>query len=231
MATIYVDGKAQAAAVHRLMLLAFVGPAPTPRHRATFLDGDRTRLQLDNLAWLTPEECNQLRYLHGTYKQRPSYIFDGRVHYQCQRCRRWQIDSEFYVLSPRLSEQGNRLSTCGRQSECRKCSTVRRRIRRRIAKANGGAVPTLMEQILPLLQLMDGLPPTAAAPSPGERLAALRKAKGMSQKTLARAAGVHEHTVEVLERGQNLPRPKTLAKLAVVLCGSVPWGVVSTRNA
>ena len=43
-------------AVHHLVLLAFDGPPPTPRHQTNHLDGDKTNNALSNLAWATCSE-------------------------------------------------------------------------------------------------------------------------------------------------------------------------------
>lgn len=52
--------------VHLLVLLAFVGPAPSPRHEGAHLDGNRRNNRLDNLAWKTPEENAEDKRRHGT---------------------------------------------------------------------------------------------------------------------------------------------------------------------
>jgi hypothetical protein len=51
--------------VHRLVLLAFVGPCPSGLI-ATHLDGTRTNNRLSNLAWRTPKDNSQDAVRHGT---------------------------------------------------------------------------------------------------------------------------------------------------------------------
>jgi len=49
------------------------------------------------------------------------------------------------------------------------------------------------------------------------RLAAFRKSKGMTQRALARAAGISQALVAEIERGKHSPSPAALAKLASAL--------------
>lgn len=42
--------------VHRLMLMTFVGPPPTPKHQGRHLDDVKTNNRLSNLAWGTDAE-------------------------------------------------------------------------------------------------------------------------------------------------------------------------------
>lgn len=46
--------------INRLVLLAFVGPPPTPEHHASHLNDERTDNRLRNLSWETPQQ-NLLR--------------------------------------------------------------------------------------------------------------------------------------------------------------------------
>ena len=52
-------------AVHRLVLLAFVGPPPSPRHQAAHNDGNRANNNVFNLSWLTPAENGRDRRRHN----------------------------------------------------------------------------------------------------------------------------------------------------------------------
>lgn len=51
--------------VHEIVLLAFVGPRPTPRHVCRHLDGDPTNNGLANLAWGTFKENEKDKAAHG----------------------------------------------------------------------------------------------------------------------------------------------------------------------
>ena len=77
------------------VLSAFVGPRPTPAHRAAYLDGDNTNVGRSNLAWLTPAECGALAARLGRARRRPVRVVGGVPHYQCNRCRAWKAVGEF----------------------------------------------------------------------------------------------------------------------------------------
>lgn len=51
--------------LHRVVLTAFVGPAP-PRHQAAHGDGIRENCRLDNLRWATAKENCADKAAHGT---------------------------------------------------------------------------------------------------------------------------------------------------------------------
>lgn len=53
--------------VHILVLLAFVGPRPSPHHVARhFPDRDTGNNTVDNLSWATPKRNQRDRVIHGT---------------------------------------------------------------------------------------------------------------------------------------------------------------------
>lgn len=52
--------------VHRLVALAFLGPAPSPKHQVAHGDGVRTHNHVDNLRWATGTENQHDRVAHGT---------------------------------------------------------------------------------------------------------------------------------------------------------------------
>lgn len=54
------------ALVHRLVLLAWVGPPPTPQHETAHENGVKTDNRVENLAWKTHKENCADRARHGT---------------------------------------------------------------------------------------------------------------------------------------------------------------------
>jgi len=45
--------------IHHLVLIAFVGPQPSPVHQCNHANGDRADNRLENLSWVTPSENQQ----------------------------------------------------------------------------------------------------------------------------------------------------------------------------
>ena len=60
------NGRTTEYTVHRLVLLAFVGPPPTATHQAAHGNGDRKDNRPSNLRWATPKENAADRARHGT---------------------------------------------------------------------------------------------------------------------------------------------------------------------
>lgn len=56
--------------VHKAVLEAFVGPAPSPRHHAAHDNGDKTDNRLVNLAWKVKEDNEADKRRHGTAPRR-----------------------------------------------------------------------------------------------------------------------------------------------------------------
>lgn len=99
------DGKEKRYLVHRLVLLAFVGPAG-PDQETRHLDGDRTNNSLANLCWGTSSDNEWDKIRHGTHQKASltqcanshewteentafSYYPDGRVRQRvCKLCRK-----------------------------------------------------------------------------------------------------------------------------------------------
>lgn len=54
--------------VHRLVLMAFVGPPPTPEHQGNHRDGVKSNNALPNLEWVTPSENSQHAVAHGLWR-------------------------------------------------------------------------------------------------------------------------------------------------------------------
>lgn len=61
--------------VHRLVLLAHVGPPPTPKHQAAHNNGNREENLLTNLRWATVAENTTDRARHGAWRR----AIDGRL--------------------------------------------------------------------------------------------------------------------------------------------------------
>ena len=59
--------KAKTYRVHRLVLLAFVGPCPEGME-ASHLNGDSSDNRIENLAWEPSKKNHARKKLHGTYK-------------------------------------------------------------------------------------------------------------------------------------------------------------------
>lgn len=60
------QGKRRATGVNRLVLMAFVGPPPTPKHEAAHWDGDTSNNRPGNLRWATSKENHADKIRHGT---------------------------------------------------------------------------------------------------------------------------------------------------------------------
>lgn len=61
------ESKAKTYRVHRLVLLAFVGPCPEGME-ASHLNGDSSDNRLKNLAWEPVKKNHARKKLHGTYR-------------------------------------------------------------------------------------------------------------------------------------------------------------------
>ncbi len=66
MVDLHKNGKSEKLAIHRLMLLTFVGKCPEG-HQARHLNGDKTNNSISNLAWGTVKENAEDRMQHGTH--------------------------------------------------------------------------------------------------------------------------------------------------------------------
>lgn len=56
-------GQCRQRKVHRLVLEAFVGPPPSPKHHGSHMNADRSDNRLANLAWETQQQNNARRGL------------------------------------------------------------------------------------------------------------------------------------------------------------------------
>lgn len=70
--SLWEKGRSKGFLVHRLVLLAFVGPCPEGMQCQHFPDPNPTNNQLDNLSWGTALENQQDRNLHGTGHKKTS---------------------------------------------------------------------------------------------------------------------------------------------------------------
>lgn len=101
------DGEPALRAVHRLVLDAFVGPAP-PGHQANHRDGNKGNNRLTNLEWVTARENTRHARATGLVKSKPRQSHCHRGHLKDQR----------------YTDHGVEYLRC---STCRQRATVRRR--------------------------------------------------------------------------------------------------------
>ena len=66
VATLRKDGVSKKIRIYRLVALAFIGPAPTPKHEVAHNDGDPSNSNVTNLRWATRKENLAERATHGT---------------------------------------------------------------------------------------------------------------------------------------------------------------------
>jgi HNH endonuclease len=64
--TAYVNHKAYNVHIHRMVLLAYRGPPPTPEHEGAHINGNPADNWLRNLRWATPRQNQLDRFRHGT---------------------------------------------------------------------------------------------------------------------------------------------------------------------
>lgn len=101
LVNLWFDNKQRMFLIHRLVLTAFVGPAPEATE-ALHADGDPTNNSLSNLSWGTHSENMLDQVAHGThanaskdacpsghpYTEANTYIYPGKPHRACRECRR-----------------------------------------------------------------------------------------------------------------------------------------------
>jgi hypothetical protein len=63
---LYSDGVSRRHKISRLVCEAFNGNAPTLKHEAAHLDGDKAHNHANNLQWATSKENNAHKVAHGT---------------------------------------------------------------------------------------------------------------------------------------------------------------------
>ena len=67
-------GKGFKTGVHRMVALAFHGPAPIEKPEAAHLNGDRRDNRAHNIVWASRSENEQHKLAHGTYFNRPRSV-------------------------------------------------------------------------------------------------------------------------------------------------------------
>lgn len=102
--------------VHRLVLLAFVGPCP-PGMEVRHLDGDRTNARLDNLAYDTHSENLRDIARHGRH------YLGNRTH--CDRGHEFTPENTYVRKTERL----------GTARRCRTCERERSRARKALEQS------------------------------------------------------------------------------------------------
>jgi hypothetical protein len=99
--TLWRGGAQTSALVHRLVLMAFVGPGPSGTE-VLHGDGDPANNGIQNLSWGTRAQNIADQVLHGThanaakrfcpagheFTEANTYHFPGRPHRACRTCRR-----------------------------------------------------------------------------------------------------------------------------------------------
>ena len=66
---IWVGGKATTVTSHREVLIAFVGPPPSPSHQCAHWDGDPSNNHYSNLRWATAAENTADKVRHGRHRK------------------------------------------------------------------------------------------------------------------------------------------------------------------
>lgn len=100
--SLVVNGRQKAMRVHRLVLLAFTGPAPDGYHGCHYPDPDKANNRPENLRWDTPSENAKDRY-----RDKPDVAAKA-----CKTCL--EVKSlECFYLDKRARD--------GRKSQCKKC--------------------------------------------------------------------------------------------------------------
>ncbi len=63
--SLWEDGKGRTWFVHHIVTITFHGPRPSLRHHAAHRDGNKINNAANNLRWLTKEENEAEKVLHG----------------------------------------------------------------------------------------------------------------------------------------------------------------------
>lgn len=121
--TLWREGKQKTPLVHRLVLFAFVGPAPDGTE-ALHANGNPADNELLNLSWGTHSENQFDQVSHGThvnaskescpsghpYDADNTYIYPGRPHRICRRCRNESVKKWKATFPERARDVANAAS-------------------------------------------------------------------------------------------------------------------------
>ena len=64
--SLWERGKGRTWFVHHIVTIAFHGPRPSNRHHAAHRDGDKQNNAKENIRWITKEENEAEKVIHGT---------------------------------------------------------------------------------------------------------------------------------------------------------------------
>lgn len=107
------DGKPKSFSVHRLVALAFLGPATEEKPYVLHSDGNPGNNNLENLRWGSQKENIQDAIKHGTFKNpmvnlthcKRGHLFEDGSYYQtsqgsrqCKRCTKDRSSERYYRL-------------------------------------------------------------------------------------------------------------------------------------
>ena len=84
--TLRREGKNVVARIHRLVLLAFVGPVP-PGMECCHFDGDATNNYLSNLRWDTRLNNQRDSIRHGTHSKPPVLYQGMSIRHRSRKCQ------------------------------------------------------------------------------------------------------------------------------------------------
>jgi len=102
-----VDGDCKHKGVHQLVLRAFVGPRPTPKHETRHLNGEPTDNRPENLKWGTSKENKADMRKHGTQAYGESSHSAKLTTLQVKQIRKLYASGDIYQ-----EELANRFDVC-----------------------------------------------------------------------------------------------------------------------
>jgi hypothetical protein len=81
---LFADRQLPNAYIHQLVLEAFIGPRPTPRHQVNHIDGVKTNNHLSNLEWTTASENMRHAFAHGLIVSSHTGEHPGEAHHNAR---------------------------------------------------------------------------------------------------------------------------------------------------